>query len=1603
MTDSDNPTPNPSAPTSQVPEVSAKRRRRRVPLLLKIVGGLFLLIILLVVFAPMLASTGPARSFVLGKVNSSLSGGGRVEIADWSLGWLSGTKLNGVHWSDAAGQDVSIASLTTSLSVLDIVRGKYALGDTVVDGLDFKLRRPAETTPAQPSPNPSDKPKSESPPSPKPQEKPTSKLPDVSGKITIRNSKGSFEDVAKHQIVQFPSIAGTVNVPSINQPIENALDVTAVGPDGKQGTLKIAGTADVIENNEVHIDQANVDETITVGGFAMSSVAAMLPPGGIDRLEGAMDATIKLNFTAGQKGVLQANLTTSKFAAGGPALKGDTFAARELSIVIPPTTIDLSPGHGGQWLDMPIRTGGDKPQAITVTVRHNRYDDTIALGVNATPRSLMNFAGNLKPGATGDVSLNAAVDVGGLAAQMPNLFAPQQGRRLTSGKLEKTVAVKFAPDSASVVQNLNLKDLAIASADGAVERLQPVQQELRFTSLGGGWAMPELRDIRLALDSSFAKAEFGGKELTQLKGTADGDLAKMQHDLGPILAIADATLGGTFHVELNSTGDVTTATAPLDLSLLATLTNLKVSERTQAYTRIDAGAKVVRGSGGVEALNGVHVDARTGRSERELALDTRLTADVKYVESKQTNSASGQVETVRVAEVPRYTIERLNVDLAEAQREFASAPSDTRIDAGTLVMTGSGSYAGGAAAFDVKGGITGLSVSRTGATAPILTNYALTLDAAGRHADAGTRLTRLNVADNQKMLAVRQGNGEIVIPASDEQAPAGEIVLGVDVKRLLDVVRAAGGSAPPTPDASQLTAGRVDGTLKLAAATGPEKMISLTGQLDASDLTVHTPQGEPVKDERLAIKPSIRVSRDLSVINIDALNIDGRLLSAKVSNAVVEKNVVQKANATIDVPRLGDVHALWLAISPPEKPAEAGRIRGGSANVRLAVARQGETTVVTPEIDVKSLSVGAGKMSRDVGDVTVRGSAQLAGADGMTIPTLAIKGAGADLRLEKPLVVKNVGASSQLSALLSGRVNLAELCGTLEAWQGAEPGTAYPYAGDLTLRQELSTAPGGAISLVGNADIKQFATTGKGAGGRFAEPEITFVNQLNLDQTAKVLKIDRLTFATETTGALRAAATGTIRDYDSARTLDKLVLELDYDAKPLWSILRPLMDPETGGKSLEEFALAGKRKETIEVTGSYPVNDPHAITKVHATGGFALDTLSGRGLTVAQLDLRFLLDQGILRLQHPAGKDNEIPGARCNDSGVLSFHNCTVDLIGDHPRLNTPDNHPLIRDVSINPVLADSLLGRFVNPTFSNASQAKGVLNVTVVSCRGLGLDKSMQSPDPRESGRAELRWTLDDLLISQPDVIGLIAKLKPNALNENGISGAVKDGHVVIEAGQVKTDNSFTVADKYAVKFNGGIGLAENGLKNFSATLPPELFTAIDRNFGQYAPREGYRIQLAGTTQNWSKSVTDSLLPIVADLGVRAGLGSALGKALGGDRDKKEPRANAREGEPAAPRPAPNARESDPLENLLDKAIGGGGGNRETDAEKAARRERTREQRREREAKQQQQAPATTQPTTATTQPRLTKKEQERLRNEQKRKEKQQREQEKKNQRDKP
>src|SRR5579864_3384937 len=115
--------PSPPQPEPTEPPPPKKKRRRRWPW---VILAVIFLLFLLVLIAPTFVSIGIGKSIVLSQVNSRLNG--HLQIESWSLGWFSPIRIDGLRIEDSDKRQVlQLPKLTTGLTLLDAIRGKYNL------------------------------------------------------------------------------------------------------------------------------------------------------------------------------------------------------------------------------------------------------------------------------------------------------------------------------------------------------------------------------------------------------------------------------------------------------------------------------------------------------------------------------------------------------------------------------------------------------------------------------------------------------------------------------------------------------------------------------------------------------------------------------------------------------------------------------------------------------------------------------------------------------------------------------------------------------------------------------------------------------------------------------------------------------------------------------------------------------------------------------------------------------------------------------------------------------------------------------------------------------------------------------------------------------------------------------------------------------------------------------------------------------------------------------------------------------------------------------------------------------------------------------------
>lgn len=960
--------PAAQAPPAAKPPPAKKKRRRRWPY---VVLGLLLLLGLLVVLLPTIAGTGPARIIIVGQINQRLNG--RIDIADWSLGWTSPLSVTGLRVYDAQGvQVIELPKLTTGLTLLDAVRGRLHFGKVTVEGLNALIRRnrTGEINLAQLLP---------SDPQPQPDTGPT-KLPDMRGELHLVNCRATFEDQIQGQTFFFPSIAGVVKCPDINGSIENALEVACKVGDAPQGKLTVAGRADVAENFVVDADKMDVEEKVTVEGVDLGSFGfALGKDAPLETLAGLTSGAISLRYRGGEGAGVEAKITSTSFAAGGPALKGDTFATRKLTLTVPPTTLAM-PAGTSDWKTWALRVGssggGDQ---IVLTVDQG----TVALGADAPLSAVANLADNLAPGAAGQVRAAVDLDVGALATQMPRLLALQEGLTLSSGRLTHVTDLQLAPDRATIHRlEANLTEVRGQRGQQPVS-LQPINLGFTASTYGGGWTAPKVRDLNLNLTSGFANAAFTGQDLASLSGRASGDLGRLREELGQVFDLGELQLSGPFDVQVASKGNVA-ANEPATLSSTVTVTDLLVQTAAdepalrQSRVLLKADGTVLRRpDGSVDRITDAAVTLNTGDVNRP-TIAARI--DVPAVAMAQATATPSTAETQPSSGIASatYNVAEFAVDLQRAKAEFVDfvpALREYDFDRGVLNVTGGGRYDNGAVTYDGRFSVNDLTLARApaeqAARAEVIRGYTLTTETALSYAPRGDgteiQVTKLAMDDERGMLSLRGAPDmplRVVTTAAGGLEPSGRISLNADLKQLNDVLQRLNAeptdkpavASAPRNQSAELRSGRLTGTIDLAQAAQNEFFIS--SNLQGTELTVAGAGGDALTNETIAIVSMVRARNDLSAAFVDRLDVTGNVLTANVSGTALQLKVgqgdaaraatpvemVQSATVKATAPDLGKLQALLDALAAPEATSAAAARPAVDGVPAAQLALQADTT-----------------------------------------------------------------------------------------------------------------------------------------------------------------------------------------------------------------------------------------------------------------------------------------------------------------------------------------------------------------------------------------------------------------------------------------------------------------------------------------------------------------------------------------------------------------------------------------------------------------------------------------------------------------------------------
>jgi hypothetical protein len=543
MTDSTT-TPPASDQPSDPQSPAEPRKARRLRRWLMALGVVAVLLMLLVVLAPTIASTGPVRSLILSQADGAIPG--RLSVDDWSLSWTGGITLNNLRLYDQEDALIlEVPKFHTDLSLLAAARGGLALGQTSVDVsltqfvIDEQGRSNYEKALGI-APAPKDQP-------PPPAESP-SRLPDLSGRITVNILGGTIVAPGVPPVHLEPGSVA-LNIADTNAPIENTIALAYRVAEQPVGRIDVTGNVDAIDNNQIAIAGLSAKQSVKLSDVDLAGLAAFAPPemklALLGKASGQLDVTAASLADLAATGQID---LTAPGISGGPLAGDDRFATSRITI---PIAIAQRMVDGAAVIDI-SRLAIESPDfSVTVTGQ-------------VPQQAVQRIIDGQAPGASGQVQVVTSVPDLSILNQLDDTLALQQNVRITGGQYKQTATVMVQPERLVLSQ---IVDVNVAGEhDKQPIQLDPIHLEVSAAAVPVAGHPADLRDLAIALTSSFATISGGGPTLASLNATIDADLGKANAQLRQFVKTG-TELAGTVQLRITSQGDATAANQPLTLSI----------------------------------------------------------------------------------------------------------------------------------------------------------------------------------------------------------------------------------------------------------------------------------------------------------------------------------------------------------------------------------------------------------------------------------------------------------------------------------------------------------------------------------------------------------------------------------------------------------------------------------------------------------------------------------------------------------------------------------------------------------------------------------------------------------------------------------------------------------------------------------------------------------------------------------------------------------------------------------------------------------------------------------------------------------------------------
>jgi len=249
-------------------------RPRKLP---RVIFGVFALGAFTLVFLPQILSSKVGRKFVVSYISSKTNS--PVTLESFQTSWFGGTTVRFLSIADPMNRRIGCKSLTCKASLWNLLRGKYKLGETEIEGLNFDYvvddgrgadsfdRMKAGGDAAAPSPD--------------------TRLPELSGKINVKSGtitlyRGTVQPKLFNvtwESGRLESVHATLDIESLNKPFTYDFWAETTEENvAERGEIASKGTIDLAEDGRFDSKDLKMDVTISGENVRPGSLGAALIP-----------------------------------------------------------------------------------------------------------------------------------------------------------------------------------------------------------------------------------------------------------------------------------------------------------------------------------------------------------------------------------------------------------------------------------------------------------------------------------------------------------------------------------------------------------------------------------------------------------------------------------------------------------------------------------------------------------------------------------------------------------------------------------------------------------------------------------------------------------------------------------------------------------------------------------------------------------------------------------------------------------------------------------------------------------------------------------------------------------------------------------------------------------------------------------------------------------------------------------------------------------------------------------------------------------------------------------------------------------------------------